>query len=62
MRHCGNCGPLRFVLPLETGLAASGGRQALRLRCERGTVSPEDLTGRLGSEWIDRLTLPKISG
>jgi Fe-S-cluster containining protein len=50
-----------FVLLLETGLAASGDRQTLRLWRELGKAEPEQLAERLGQEWIDRLMLPDIT-
>ena len=49
-----------FALLLESGLAESGDRQALRLWREMGREKPEQLQERLGPEWIDLLMLPEI--
>jgi uncharacterized protein len=49
-----------FALLLESGLAASGDRQTLRLWREFGKETPEELTSRLGPEWVDLLMLPDI--
>lgn len=51
-----------FALLLETGLAATGDRQTLRLWRKLGNDTPEELAAYLGSEWIDHLMLPKIEG
>jgi len=50
-----------FVLLLETGLAASGDRETLRLWRKLGNYNPEELAQFPGAEWIDRLMLPQIN-
>ncbi len=49
-----------FALLLESGLAASGDRQTLRLWREMGKEEPEQLAERIGPEWIDLLMLPEL--
>jgi Fe-S-cluster containining protein len=49
-----------FALLLESGLSESGDTQTLRLWREMGTEEPEELTKRLGPQWIDRLMLPEL--
>jgi Fe-S-cluster containining protein len=50
-----------FALLLESGLSESGDRQTLRLWREMGKEEPEQLTKRLGPEWIDLLMLPELT-
>ena len=50
-----------FALLLESGLAATGDRQTLRLWRKLGKCDPAHLSERLGSEWIDRLLLPDVN-
>ncbi len=50
-----------FALLLDSGLAASGDRQTLRLWREMGGQGPEQLQDRLGPEWIDLLMLPELT-
>lgn len=56
-----NLADLAFALLLESGLSESGDRKTLRLWKEMGKEKPEQLAKRLGSEWIDRLMLPKLT-
>ena len=51
-----------FAFLLESGLAASGDRQTVRLWREMGSEPPERLQRRIGPEWIDRLMLPDLPG
>lgn len=50
-----------FALLLDSGLAASGDRQTLRLWREMGRQESGQLQTRLGPEWIDLLMLPDLS-
>ena len=50
-----------FALLLDSGLAASGDRETLRLWRERGREGPGQLQARLGPEWIDLLMLPELT-
>ncbi len=49
-----------FALLIESGLAASGDGQTLRLWRKLGNQSPLQLTKYLGSVWIDLLMLPDL--
>ncbi len=49
-----------FALLLESGLAASGDRQTLRLWRAMGREEPAQLQDRLGPVWIDLLMLPEL--
>lgn len=51
-----------FALLLESGLAESGDRETLRLWRKMGNESAEKLQKRIGSDWVDRLMLPDITG
>jgi Fe-S-cluster containining protein len=50
-----------FALLLDSGLAASGDRETLRLWREMGGQEPGQLQARLGPEWIDVLMLPELT-
>jgi len=51
-----------FAFLLDSGLAASGDRQTLRLWREMGRKAPEHVKDELGPEWVDLLMLPEIPG
>ena len=57
-----NLAEAAFVLLLETGLAASGDKKTLSKWRSLGESDPRELSGWIGSEWIDRLMLPENSG
>ena len=50
-----------FALLLDSGLAASGDRETLRLWREMGRQEPGQLQDRVGPEWIDLLMLPELT-
>jgi Fe-S-cluster containining protein len=50
-----------FALLLDSGLAASGDRETLRLWREMGGQEPGQLQARLGPEWMDLLMLPELA-
>jgi uncharacterized protein len=56
-----NLADIAFVLLLDTGLAESGNKETLQLWRKMGNELPEELTERIGQEWMDCLMLPKIS-
>jgi len=56
-----NLADIAFVLLLDTGLAESGDRKTLPLWREMGNELPELLAARIGTEWMDCLTLPEIA-
>jgi Fe-S-cluster containining protein len=51
-----------FALLIESGLAATGDRQTLRLWRKLGRFGPAERADFLGALWSDRLTLPDIGG
>jgi len=51
-----------FALLLDTGLAATGDRLTLRSWRRLGEMTPQELTGHIGPEWIDRLMLSGEDG
>ena len=51
---------IAFELLLDTSLAASGDKNTLPLWRKMGIELPEELTARIGPEWIDCLMLPDI--
>jgi Fe-S-cluster containining protein len=57
-----NLADIAFELLLDTGLAESGDRETLPLWRKMGSELPDVLADRIGSEWIDCLMLPEISG
>ena len=56
-----NLADMAFALLLDTGLAQSGDRETLQQWWTMGNETPEALTARVGTEWIDALMLPDIS-
>jgi len=56
-----NIADLAFELLLESGLAASGDTRTLKLWRAMANELPEELTQRIGEEWIDALMLPNIT-
>jgi len=56
-----NIADLAFELLLDTGLAASGDKETLRLWRKMGTELPEALAERIGEEWLNCLMIPDIS-
>jgi uncharacterized protein len=55
-----NLADIAFVLLLDTGLAESGDKETLPLWRKMGEALPEELTERIGPEWMDCLMLPEI--
>ena len=51
---------IAFELLLDTSLAPSGDKNTLPLWRKMGIELPEELTARIGPEWIDCLMLPDI--
>jgi Fe-S-cluster containining protein len=56
-----NIADIAFELLLDSGLAASGDTKTLVLWREIGNELPENLSERIGKEWIDILMLPVIT-
>lgn len=56
-----NMADIAFELLLESGLSESGDTKTLAMWRIMGNENPEDLATRIGSEWMDDLTLPPIS-
>ncbi|MPQ48365.1 YkgJ family cysteine cluster protein [Marinifilum sp. N1E240] len=56
-----NIADLAFELLLDTGLAESGDKKTLPLWRKMGDEDPEELTERIGEEWLDCLMIPNIS-
>lgn len=56
-----NLADVAFELLLDTGLAESGDKETLSLWRKMGNELPENLTNRIGQEWIDHLMIPEIS-
>jgi len=52
---------IAFELLLDTGLAESGDTETLPLWRKMANEHPEVLASSIGSEWIDSLTIPKIT-
>jgi len=52
---------IAFELLLDTGLAESGDTETLPLWRKMANEHPEVLASCIGSEWIDSLTIPKIT-
>jgi Fe-S-cluster containining protein len=55
-----NLADIAFELLLDSDLAKSGDTKTLQLWREMGKERPELLVKRIGSEWIDYLTIPEI--
>lgn len=51
---------IAFMLLLETGLAESNDTETLLEWSTLGKASPQELAEKIGSEWIDFLTIPKL--
>jgi Fe-S-cluster containining protein len=49
-----------FSMFLDSGLAATGDRETLKLWSAMGQESPESLAQRLGAEWIEPLMVPEL--
>lgn len=56
-----NLADIAFVLLLDTGLAASGDKETLRLWRAMGNEQPEALALRIGNDWMNSLMLPDIN-
>lgn len=56
-----NIADIAFELLLDSGLAASGDTKTLALWRVMSNELPEDLTQRIGQEWIDCLMVPAIT-
>ncbi|MDE5422024.1 YkgJ family cysteine cluster protein [Ancylomarina sp. DW003] len=56
-----NLADMAFELLLDTGLAESGDKKTLVLWRKMGSELPEELTERIGQEWVDCLMIPEIS-
>ena len=50
-----------FALLLESGLAAAGDRQTLKIWREMGRSEPEKLVTEMGQDWLDALMLPELT-
>lgn len=55
-----NLADVAFVLLLETGLAESGDKKTLQKWIVLGSITPDELTKEIGTEWIDYLMLPNL--
>jgi Fe-S-cluster containining protein len=55
-----NIADIAFELLLESGLSASGDTNTLKLWKTMANELPEELTQRIGHEWMDALMLPAI--
>lgn len=55
-----NLADIAFELLLDSGLAESGDTKTLSLWRVMGQENPELLVKRIGSEWLDYLTIPEI--
>jgi uncharacterized protein len=56
-----NIADIAFVLLLDTGLAASGDKETLRMWRQMGDKEPDALAQQIGTDWMDSLTLPEIA-
>lgn len=51
---------IAFELLLDSGLAASGDKETLQQWRLMADESPEQLATRIGTEWLDHLTIPEL--
>lgn len=55
-----NLADIAFELLLDSGLAGSGDTKTLKLWRQMAQEQPDALVRRIGSEWVDYLTIPEI--
>jgi Fe-S-cluster containining protein len=56
-----NIADIAFELLLDSGLAATAETKTLAIWREMGNELPENLTERIGKQWVDCLMIPKIT-